>query len=137
MTEIISYSSGIEALFISFGYLHGSPPHADIIVDVREHLRDPHVDPKFRTLTGHDTAVVQRVLSTPGASDLVDGLVNVVCALLATVRISGKLVRVAIGCAGGQHRSVVIAEAAAARVALAGWGAEVEHLHINKEVVRR
>ena len=126
----VSHSPFVAVLVTSFGYLH-STPRADVLVDVREHLRDPHVDPAFRALTGHDTAVMERVLSTPGASALIDALVAAAAALLPGARRTGRLVRVAIGCAGGRHRSVVIADAVAARLALAGWGTEAEHLHLH------
>jgi len=132
----VSHSPFVEVLVTSFGYLH-STPRADVLVDVREHLRDPHVDPAFRELTGHDRAVMERVLSTPGASALIDALVAAAAALLPRARKTGRLVRVAIGCAGGRHRSVVIADAVAARLALAGWGTEAEHLHLHLPVVER
>ena len=120
----VSHSpSFVVVLVTSFGYLH-STPRADVLVDVREHLRDPHVDPAFRELTGHDTAVMERVLATPGAGALIDALVAAAAALLPGACKTGRLVRVAIGCAGGRHRSVVIANAVAARLALAGWGTE-------------
>ena len=136
----VSHSPFVEVLVTSFGYLHGDPPRADVLVDVREHLRDPHVDPAFRELTGHDTAVMERVLATPGASALIDALVAAAAALLPGARKTRRLVRVAIGCAGGRHRSVVIADAVAARLALAGWatwGTEAEHLHLHLPVVDR
>lgn len=131
----VSHSSSVEVLVTSFGYRHGDPPRADLLVDVREHLRDPHVDPALRVLTGHDPAVVERVLATPGAGPLVDAVVNATAALLPMACRSGRLVRVAVGCAGGRHRSVVLADAVAARLALAGWGSEAEHLHIREPVL--
>ena len=71
----VSHSpSFVVVLVTSFGYLHGGVRRADVLVDVREHLRDPHVDPAFRELTGHDTAVMERVLATPGAGALIDAL---------------------------------------------------------------
>lgn len=133
----VSHSHGVEVLVTSFGYLHGAPPKADITVDVRQHLRDPHIDPAFRRLTGHDTAVVQRVLATPGAAGLIEGLVTAAAALLPGACATECLVRVAVGCAGGRHRSVVIAGSVAARLALAGWSTEAEHLHIGEPVVDR
>jgi UPF0042 nucleotide-binding protein len=132
----VSHAPFVEVLVTSFGYLYDLP-RADVLVDVREHLRDPHVDPAFYELTGHDTAVMERVLSTPGASALIDALVAAAAALLPGARRTGRLVRVAIGCAGGRHRSVVIADAVAARLALAGWGTEAEHLHLHLPVVER
>jgi len=138
--SIVSHSPFVQVLVTSFGYLHlhGEPPlKADVLMDVRDHLRDPHVDPTFRELTGHDTAVMERVLATPGASELIDALAAAAAALLPGAQQTGRLIRVAIGCAGGRHRSVVIADAIAARLALAGWGAEAEHEHINQPVVKR
>ena len=132
----VSHSTFVAVLVTSFGYLH-STPRADVLVDVREHLRDPHTDPAFRALTGHDTPVMERVLSTPGAGALIDALVTAAAALLPAACRAGRLVRVAVGCAGGRHRSVVIADAVAARLALTGWGAEAEHWHLHKQVVAR
>jgi len=137
---IVSHSSRVEVLVTSFGYLHlhaADPPPAAVLVDVREHLRDPHTDPAFRELTGHDTAVMERVLATPGASALIDALVAAAAALLPGACRTGRLIRIAVGCAGGRHRSVVIADAIAARLALAGWGTEAVHLHIHRPVVKR
>ncbi len=50
---IVSHSSRVQVLVTSFGYLHlhDDPPPAAVLVDVREHLRDPHTDPAFRVLT--------------------------------------------------------------------------------------
>ncbi len=112
----VSHSPLVEVLVTSFGYLHDGAPKADVLVDVRDHLRDPHTDPAFRALTGHDTAVMERVLATPGAGALIDALVvAAAAALLPGACKTGRLVRVAIGCVGGRHRSVVIADAVAAR----------------------
>jgi len=134
---IVSHSSRVQVLVTSFGYLHlhAAPPPAAVLVDVREYLRDPHTDPAFRALTGHDTPVMERVLSTPGAGALIDALVTAAAALLPAACRAGRLVRVAVSCAGGRHRSVVIADAVAARLAL--WGAEAEHWHLHKPVVTR
>lgn len=120
----------------SFGYRHlpGAPPRADLTVDVREQLRDPHVDPAFRMLTGHDAVIVERVLTTPGAAGLLEALVAAVVAVAPGARAAGRRVRVAIGCAGGRHRSVVLADALAARVTRAGFGVEVTHLHVREPV---
>ena len=136
-TVVVSHSPRVEVLVASFGYLHGDPPRADVLVDVRDHLRDPHTDPAFRELTGHDTAVMERVLATPGASALIDALAAAAAALLPGACRTGRLIRIAVGCAGGRHRSVVIADAVAARLALAGWGTEAVHLHIHRPVVKR
>jgi len=119
----------------SFGYRHltGPVPAADVTVDVREHLRDPQTDPAFRSLTGDDSAVVERVEATPGAAGLLDALTDAVLALAPGACVAGRVVRVAIGCAGGRHRSVVLATTLADR--FAPWGAELTHLHLRRPVV--
>jgi RNase adaptor protein for sRNA GlmZ degradation len=118
-----------NALITSFGYLHGPAPDAEITIDVRTHLRDPHSDPRVRELTGHDPLVWTQVLATPGALGLIEGLTTATQALLQGATATGcPLVRVALGCAGGRHRSVVLAEAITERLALAGWAATALHL---------
>jgi UPF0042 nucleotide-binding protein len=123
-------------LITSFGYLHGIPPVADITIDVRRHLRDPHVDPEFRQLTGLDPTVRRRVLATPGATGLIEGVALILVSLVPVVK-QERSVRAAIGCAGGRHRSVVIANEITAAVIERGWLATVEHRDIEQPVVTR
>ena len=125
-----------SALITSFGYLHGPAPDAEITIDVRTHLRDPHSDPHLRELTGHDPLVRARVLATPGALGLIEGVTTATSALLQGATATGHpLVRVALGCAGGRHRSVVLAEAITERLALAGWAATALHLDIHQALL--
>lgn len=126
-----------RVVVVSFGFLHGAAPVADITVDVRVHLRDPHVDPGMRRLTGRDAVVRARVLATPGAAGLIAGVVVTAVAFLPAAWAAGRVVRVAIGCAGGRHRSVVIADAVAERLTAAGWDAVTGHRDIGKPVVMR
>lgn len=126
-----------EVVVCSFGYLHGGPPAgAVVVVDVRVCLRDPHVDPGLRELTGHDPVVVAAVLATPGARGVIDGVAGVAAAVLGAARRGGEPVRVAVGCAGGRHRSVVLAEAVAGWLAAGGWAVVTEHLDLHRGVVR-
>lgn len=131
----------IQVVVMSFGYLPGVPEEcaiADIIIDVRRHLRDPHVSPEFRQLTGLDMRVHTHVLATPGALDLINGAVRTAQALLPVHNgVQHELLRIAVGCAGGRHRSVVLANVIGERLALAGWGVEVEHHHVSQPVVAR
>lgn len=118
---------------VSFGYGHGAPPSAHLTVDVRELFRDPHIDPVMRELTGRDEAVIDRVLSQPGAGRFVRDLADVVSGL----SIVGD-VFLAVGCVGGRHRSVVIADAVAARLVTHGYRrAAVVHRDVDKPVLRR
>lgn len=122
---------------MSFGYLHGPPPRADLVMDLRPRLRDPHTDPELRELTGHDARIIAKVEATDGFCDLVDALVE---GALALADAGDKPVRVAVGCAGGRHRSVVVAETVAAELRAVHVPIEqiaVRHLDIGKPVVRR
>jgi P-loop ATPase protein family len=125
----------IQVVVTSFGYLHDSAPRADVTVDVRQHLRDPHTDPTLRVLTGKDFPVRRKVLSTPGALDLIVVLTDAVLALLPPADKAGRLVTLAIGCAGGRHRSVVIADSIAERLSIRGIGVEATHRDINKDII--
>ncbi len=115
---------------VSFGYLHGAPPAADITVDLRTHFRDPHVDPALRELTAHDQVVVDAVLSTPGIVQLVDAVVAAVRAFQAGP--SAGPVTVAVGCAGGKHRAGVVAGLLSDRL-----GANLVHRDLHRPVVYR
>lgn len=126
-----------EVVVTSFGYLHGPPGDADIVVDVRGHFRDPHVNSRLRELTGHDHDVWVNVLNMPGAFDLIAGITLAASALLHPARITDRLIRIAIGCAGGRHRSVVLAESIADRLTTEGWRSKTEHRDVGKPVVHR
>lgn len=127
-----------QAVISSFGYLHPGADvvtaTADIVVDLREHFRDPHIDPVLRELTGHDDVVRDKVLMTPGVRVFVRGLGVALQALLA---VSDRTIYVALGCAGGRHRSVVIADAVVKHLDEAGYNAVAAHHHISLPVVKR
>ncbi|MEO3813329.1 RNase adapter RapZ [Sphaerisporangium sp. B11E5] len=118
---------------ISFGYGHpDAPPMADLTVDTRRQLRNPHHDPIMRDLTGLDAAVRRHVLATPGATCVID----IAAAYALSMRAAGgQVVRVAIGCTGGRHRAVALAEAVAARVRAGGVPAEVVHRDVAKPLL--
>jgi RNase adaptor protein for sRNA GlmZ degradation len=99
----------------SFGYLHGDPPDAHLIVDLREHFRDPHVSPELRYLTASDAEVRHAVMTTPGIRDLVAALALAVDAYQAGP--SAGDTAIAVGCAGGRHRAATVAGAVAAVLA--------------------
>lgn len=119
---------------ISFGYLHGDAPQADIVEDVRHQLRDPHVDPALRQMNGFDAEVQEKVMGTTGAWALVDRLVGA-----AKRRVDGgqEDVTVAIGCQGGRHRSVVLVEHLSEELVDYGYTTYVEHRDIHRPVVER
>jgi UPF0042 nucleotide-binding protein len=134
-----SYSGGfVRVVVTSFGFLHGRPPEeAHIVVDVRQALRNPHQDPAMRELTGLDPRVREHVLATPQAVDMVLDTAALVTSLLPGHDRRSLLVQVAFGCAGGRHRSVVLANELTNVLVKAGIGAVVSHRDILRPVVRR
>lgn len=101
---------------ISFGYKYGKAPEGAIIFDCRK-LRNPHSVPKLRDLTGLDADVQEYVRRDPDAQQL---LRRAMCAAADNLTI-------AFGCLGGRHRSVALAEKAAANLATFGYPVEIEH----------
>ena len=100
----------LTLLFESFGYKHGIPLDADLVFDVRC-LPNPHYDPKLRPLTGRDAAVVQFLENTPSAGDMFNDIRDFVVRWLPSyVADNRSYLTVAIGCTGGQHRSVYLTE---------------------------
>ena len=116
----------------SFGYKFGPQADADWVVDSRM-LRNPFWEPELRPLTGLDAPVRDYVLGQPDAERLLDWLGDVLrwSAPLYVHRGRGAL-HVAIGCTGGRHRSVVLAEALAARLSGDGVAVSVRHRDVEK-----
>ena len=97
--------------FTSFGHKHGPPREADIVFDVR-FLPNPHWVPELRPLTGFDPQVVEYILREGKLQDFYDRLNPLLDWLVPEYIAEGKAhLAVAIGCTGGRHRSVAIAEA--------------------------
>jgi len=100
----------LTLLFQSFGFKQGIPLDADLVFDVRC-LPNPHYTPELRPLTGRDTAVVEFFQNTPDAQDMFSDIRNFVQRWLPCfVADNRSYLTVAIGCTGGQHRSVYLAE---------------------------
>ena len=105
----------------SFGFKHGLPLDADIVMDVR-FLPNPHWQEDLRPLTGHDPKVRDHVLETAAGSDFVDRFDDLLASLLPQYESEGRsYLTVAIGCTGGRHRSVAVSEEIAARLRGRGW----------------
>ena len=94
----------------SFGFKHGSPPDADLVLDVR-FLPNPYWIEGLRNFRGVDEPVSDYVLSQPGAQEFIENFLQLLNATLAGYRHEGKdFITVGIGCTGGHHRSVAISE---------------------------
>jgi RNase adapter protein RapZ len=100
----------LTLLFESFGFKHGIPLDADLVFDVRC-LPNPYYDPQLRTLTGRDAAVIEFLKNTALVQDMLNDIRSFVARWLPSfVADNRSYLTVAIGCTGGQHRSVYVAE---------------------------
>jgi RNase adapter protein RapZ len=107
--------SGLTLLFESFGFKHGIPLDADLVFDVRS-LPNPNYDPRLRLLNGRDQPVIEFLGAEPRVRKMLDDIGRFVADWLPEfARDNRSYLTVAIGCTGGQHRSVYFAEALAAR----------------------
>jgi UPF0042 nucleotide-binding protein len=116
----------------SFGYKHGLPLDVDVVLDCR-FLPNPHWVEELRPLTGLDPRVREFVLGQPDAKpflDQVDAMLGTI--LPAYAREGRTYLSIALGCTGGQHRSVVMAEAVAELLEAHGYHPVVTH----RDVVR-
>jgi RNase adapter protein RapZ len=103
--------------FASFGYKHGVPRDADLLFDVR-FLQNPHYVASLKGLTGLDAPVAEFVAAAPGMEEFRDRIEALLDFLLPAYAQEGKAaVVIGIGCTGGRHRSVAIAEMLARRYA--------------------
>lgn len=100
----------LTLLFESFGFKHGIPLDADLVFDVRC-LPNPHYNPALNPLTGQDAAVIEFLEHTPAAQDMFGDIRAFVERWLPCyIADNRSYLTVAIGCTGGQHRSVYLAE---------------------------
>ena len=101
---------GLTLMFESFGFKHGLPLDADLVFDVRC-LPNPHYDPELRPLTGKDQPVIAFLEAEPEVCKMRDDISRFIAEWLPSyIRDNRNYLTVAIGCTGGQHRSVYIAE---------------------------
>ncbi|KQN20210.1 MULTISPECIES: RNase adapter RapZ [unclassified Sphingomonas] len=111
----------------SFGFARGLPRNADLVFDMR-FLRNPHWDPQLRPGTGLDAEVAQYVMADPAYEAAVSRIEDLLLLLLPRYKAEGKsYVSVAIGCTGGRHRSVHVAERIAGRLRAEGFSPTVNH----------
>ena len=123
--------TGLRLNIVSFGYKYGLPVDADLVADCR-FLPNPHWVPELRPLSGLDEPVRDYVLGRPGASAFLAAYLAVLEVSLPGFEREGKrYVTLAVGCTGGKHRSVAIAEQLAAR--LAGRDVTVSHRDLGRE----
>jgi RNase adapter protein RapZ len=127
-------SSSTRVTVLSFGYKYGIPMDADLVMDLR-FLPNPFWIPELKDLTGRDTDVRNYVMSQEGAEEFLDRYHELLRLIGAGYRREGKrYLTLAIGCTGGKHRSVVISEELARRLADEdGVAAKVVHRDLGRE----
>ena len=137
LRRVISAQLGLEqaqgmAVFVtSFSYKNGLPREADLVFDVR-FLRNPHYDAELKPLTGRDSAVADYVAGDPDFAPFFGGLTRLLKRLLPRYEREGKsYLTIAIGCTGGRHRSVALAEKLAAALRAAGRDVTLNHRELG------
>ena len=128
---------GVHVQVLSFGHKYGGPRDVDLLFDVR-HLPNPHFVPELRDLSGHDRRVGQYLKSSSEVAETICRLDDLVQYLLPLYQREGKsYVNIGIGCTGGRHRSVFIANTLARRLRQAGFDATAVHRDVRKAATRR
>jgi UPF0042 nucleotide-binding protein len=123
----------LNATVVSFGYKYGLPLDADIVADCR-FLPNPHWVERLRPFSGQDPEVRDYVLGQPGAAEFLDqygALLKIMGE--GYVREGKRYLTLAVGCTGGKHRSVAMAEQIATRLAGDGVGVRVVHRDLGRE----
>ena len=118
VSQIFAGSGGprLRIAVMSFGFKYGIPLDADLVFDMR-FLPNPFWIPELRSGNGTDQAVSEYVMSREGAGEFVDRVVDLMQPMIAGYQREGRrYVTLAVGCTGGKHRSVAVAEELAARL---------------------
>ncbi|MGI6216003.1 MAG: RNase adapter RapZ [Coriobacteriales bacterium] len=131
--SLFSTDGGIDGLKVSvfsFGFKHGTPMDADILIDVR-FLPNPFYEPDLRLHTGLDDDVREFILSKPQTKEFLDkwyGLLDVV--MPGYVEEGKQYISIGLGCTGGQHRSVTLAQETYEHLVSKGYSATITHRDI-------
>lgn len=142
LEKIFVKGERFKSLFISvlsFGFKYGIPPDADLVFDVR-FLPNPYYIEELKPKTGNDTEVQEYVMGFEAAHLFVDKLEDMLRFLIPNYIMEGKnQLVIAIGCTGGKHRSVTLANEIYKRLYAedAGYGIRIEHRDIEKDAKRK
>jgi UPF0042 nucleotide-binding protein len=125
---------GVQVTVLSFGFKYGLPADADLVADMR-FLPNPFWNPELRPFNGQDQVVSDYVLSQEGAEEFIEGYTKALEPVLAGYQRENKRhVTLAVGCTGGKHRSIAVAEEMAKRLrSLPGVAVNVRHRDLGRE----
>jgi UPF0042 nucleotide-binding protein len=142
LEKIFIKDEDYKSLFVtilSFGFKYGIPADADIVMDVR-FLPNPYYVEGLRAKTGNDVEIQQYVMQFPEAGIFVDKLEDLITFLMPNYISEGKnQLVIAIGCTGGKHRSVTLANELYKRMNSRenrDFGLKIEHRDIGKDALR-
>jgi UPF0042 nucleotide-binding protein len=125
-------ASAMQILVLSFGFKHGVPLDVDNVFDVR-FLPNPHWVEAMRPMTGLDEPVRRYVLGQPAAKEFLERVGHLLKFLVPAYTREGRsYLTIAIGCTGGRHRSVVLAEEIAARLREMGFNPSAIHRDVER-----
>jgi UPF0042 nucleotide-binding protein len=126
-------ATALRITVLSFGFKYGVPIDADLVADMR-FLPNPFWHPTLREQTGRSKDVADFVKSQPGAEEFMSGYLTLLDTMRAGYAREGKrFLTLGIGCTGGKHRSVAIAEELAKRLRRTGVDAVAEHRDLGRE----
>src|SRR5699024_1915907 len=122
--------SELSILVQSIGFKHGTPNDADLLFDVRM-LPNPYWDPDLRLYNGLQQPVINFLNQQPATEEVVSDIERLISNWLPKYRDSDRsYITIAIGCTGGQHRSVYTTAEIVKRLEKQGWHVQVRHLHM-------
>ncbi len=125
-------AGGLVVFVTSFAYRNGLPREADLVFDAR-FLANPHYVPELKPLTGRDPAVAEYVAADPAFGPFLESLTRLLEPLLPRFAAEGKsYLTIAVGCTGGRHRSVAIAERLAEWMKRRGGRVELRHRELDE-----
>ena len=126
-------TTSMRATIISFGFKYGIPVDADLVADMR-FLPNPHWVPELRPLSGRDPEVADYVKQRPEAKEFLSEYVDLIRTVVPGYLHEGKrFITIAIGCTGGKHRSVAMAEEIAVRLREPGLETRAVHRDLGRE----
>ncbi len=123
---------GLTVTVMSFGFARGLPRNADLVFDMR-FLRNPYWDPELRPKTGRDAEVAAYVRADPAYEEIVARIEGLLTAMLPRYAEEGRsYLTIAIGCTGGRHRSVHVAERIAGTMTGIGFAPSLIHRDLDR-----
>lgn len=129
--------SSLVVTITSFGFKYGIPTDADLVFDVR-FLPNPYYIEELRPLTGNDAPIRNFVMDNPVAKDFLKKLTDMISFLIPNYILEGKnRLEIAVGCTGGKHRSVTLANALYEALQGGNYVVKIDHRDIEKDAIRK